>query len=80
MLAVADEGAKVRIVVTATNPEGSVASASAATATVQAAPPVNTSPPVVTRHRPARLTLTATQGSLARRRQPVTATSGSATA
>jgi hypothetical protein len=47
-VATADEGDNVRVVVTATNPDGSVATASAATATVQAAPPSSTQIPAVT--------------------------------
>ena len=47
-LALADVGAKVRLLVTATNPDGAASRASAPTATVQAAPPVNTALPVVT--------------------------------
>ena len=62
-LTLADEGAVVRIVVTATNPEGTVSSASSATATVQAAPPISTAPPVITGMTQRASTLTATQGS-----------------
>ena len=47
-LTVADVGAVVRVVVTATNPDGSASRASAPTAAVAAAPPVNTVAPVVT--------------------------------
>ena len=45
-LAVADVGAKVRLLVTATNPDGASSRASAPTVTVTAAPPVNATLPV----------------------------------
>ena len=45
---VADEGAAVRVLVTATNPDTSVSAASAATATVPASPPTNSGLPVIT--------------------------------
>ena len=41
-LGAADEGAAVRVIVTATNPDATVSAASAATATVPASPPSNT--------------------------------------
>jgi subtilisin family serine protease len=47
-LTAADVGSTIRVVVTATNPDGSSSKASAPTATVKAAPPVNTSLPTVT--------------------------------
>jgi hypothetical protein len=46
--AVADEGDTVRVVVTATNPDGTASAASAASGVVQSAPPVNTTPPAIT--------------------------------
>ena len=46
-LTVDDVGAAVRVLVTATNPEGAVTAASAATATVPSAPPVNSVRPSV---------------------------------
>ncbi len=60
-LAVADEGAQVRVLVTATNPDGSVSAGSAPTASVQAAPPVSTQLPVVAG--PPRLGATLSAGS-----------------
>ncbi len=62
-LTAADVGATVRVVVTATNPDGSSSRASAATATVRSAPPVNTGLPVVTGAALRGTTLTASQGS-----------------
>ena len=62
-LGVADEGTRLRIVVTATNPDGSVSVASAASATVIAAPPVNTSVPTVSGVAQRTATLTATVGA-----------------
>ena len=47
-LAVADEGDEVRLLVTASNPDGSVPAASGPTGTVQATAPVNTAAPAVT--------------------------------
>ena len=46
-LTAADEGDIVRVLVTATDPDGSVATGSAPTAAIQAAPPVNTQAPAV---------------------------------
>ena len=46
-LAVADEGAAVRVVITAANVDGTLSVPSVASATVQAAPPVNTAAPVL---------------------------------
>jgi hypothetical protein len=46
-LTAAEEGDNVRILVTATNPDGIVAAGSSPTAAVQAAPPLNTRPPVI---------------------------------
>ena len=43
----ADEGAQIRLVLTAANPDGTVSAASIPTATVLAAPPQNTTPPAV---------------------------------
>ncbi len=62
-LGVADEGTRLRIVVTATNPDGAVSVASAASATVIAAPPVNTSAPTVSGVARRTATLTATLGA-----------------
>jgi hypothetical protein len=45
ILASADEGDNVRLLVTATNPDGTVAAVTAPSATIQAAPPVNSAPP-----------------------------------
>ena len=47
-LSLADENTNIRVVVTATNPDGTLAAASPATAAVQGAPPVNTLTPSVT--------------------------------
>ena len=47
-LAVADENSAVRLLVTATNPDGSLSVTSVASANVPSAPPVNTCPPSVT--------------------------------
>jgi hypothetical protein len=62
-LTAADVGAKVRLLVTATNPDGASSRASAATATVKAAPPVNTGLPIVTGATLRATTLSASQGS-----------------
>jgi hypothetical protein len=62
-LAVADEGDTVRLDVTATNADGSVSAASAASATVAGAPPVNTRVPSVTGTAIRNVTLTADEGS-----------------
>jgi hypothetical protein len=62
-LLVADEGATVRIRITATNPDGSSSTASAATATVTSTPPVNTQVPSITGTAQRTSTLTATSGS-----------------
>ena len=59
----ADVGATVRVVVTATNPDGASSQASAPTATVKAAPPVNTSLPIVTGATVRGTTLTTSQGT-----------------
>src|SRR5205823_3805225 len=59
----ADEGARVRVRVTATNPDGSVAAASGATATVPAAPPVNTARPAISGTAVRSSTLTSTSGA-----------------
>jgi hypothetical protein len=59
----ADVGATVRVVVTATNPDGASSKASAPTATVQAAPPVNTSLPIVTGATLRGTTLSASHGT-----------------
>ena len=62
-LAVADENATVRVEVTASNPDGTVRADSAPTATVPAAPPVNTQAPAVSGTAQRASTLTATQGA-----------------
>ena len=63
LLGVADETATVRLLVTATNPDGSVAAASPATAVVQSSPPVSTGPPTVSGTAQRTGVLTATQGA-----------------
>ena len=59
----ADVGATVRVLVTATNPDGSASRASAATAVVQAAPPANTAVPTVTGAALRATTLSASTGT-----------------
>jgi hypothetical protein len=59
---VADEGSMLRVVVTATNPDGTASASSAETAAVAAAPPVDTTAPVLTGSPQRTQTLTATQG------------------
>ncbi len=61
-LGAADEGDIVRLLVTATNPDGTAAAASVATATVVGGAPVATAPPVVTGPAQRAGTLTATAG------------------
>jgi hypothetical protein len=63
MLAVADENARVRVMVTATNPDLTVSAVSAATGTVAWAPPINTAYPAVTGTAKRASTLTASQGT-----------------
>jgi hypothetical protein len=63
VLGVADEGSRIRLVVTASNPDGSLQAASTPTATVAAAPPVNTVPPTVTGTAERSFTVTSTQGT-----------------
>ena len=63
-LTVADEGAAVRLLVTATNADGATGAASAPSATVTSAPALNTTPPVVTGTPQRSATLTATPGHL----------------
>ena len=46
-LTTADEGDQVRLLVTASNPDGTVSAPSAATGSVSSAPPVDTAPPAV---------------------------------
>ncbi len=46
-LGIGEEGSRLRMVVTATNPDGTVQAASAPTATIAAAPPVNTVAPTI---------------------------------
>ena len=63
-LAKADEGARVRVLVTATNPDGSVDRASDATAApVSPFPPANVDPPVIAGTPQRSRTLSATRGS-----------------
>ena len=62
-LVLADVGATVRVLVTATNPDGSGNRASAPSATVNAAPPVNTSVPFITGATLRGNTLTAAPGT-----------------
>jgi hypothetical protein len=63
-LAKADEGARVRVLVTATNPDGSVDRASNATAApVSPFPPANVDPPVITGTAQRSRTLSATRGN-----------------
>ena len=59
----ADEGTSVRVVVTASNPDGTLAVASAATATVQSAPAGEHGVPAVSRAAQRASVLTATQGT-----------------
>ncbi|HEX4010693.1 MAG TPA: hypothetical protein VHX62_11815 [Solirubrobacteraceae bacterium] len=47
-LGIGDEGAAIRILVTAANPDGTVSAPSAATATVIGSPPANTAQPTIT--------------------------------
>ncbi len=58
-----DVGKAIRVVVTATNPEGSASRASAATATIRTAPPVNTAVPMITGAAMRTSTLSASQGT-----------------
>ncbi len=58
-----DEGDVLRLMVTATNPDGSASAASPASATVIASPPVNTAAPVVSGAPQRTATLNATSGS-----------------
>ncbi len=58
-----DEGDVVRLVVTASNPDGNATAASGASATVLSSPPVNTAAPVVTGTPQRTATLKATSGS-----------------
>ncbi|MGA9860269.1 MAG: hypothetical protein WBQ18_20550 [Solirubrobacteraceae bacterium] len=62
-LGAADEGDTVRLLVTATNPDGTASAPSGATATVAASPPVNTAVPVITGAAQRTTTLTASSGS-----------------
>jgi len=63
MLAVADENASVRLLVSATNPDGTLAVASAPSATVQSAAPANGAPPVITGSAQRGNVLTGSQGT-----------------
>ena len=62
-LQVADEGSRVRMLVTASNPDGTVSAPSASSATVQASQPVTTGAPTVTGTAQNGYTLTGTQGA-----------------
>ncbi len=62
-LGVADEGSEVRVLVTATNPDGSAGAASAATSTVPSSPPTNSSPPTLSGSVQRGSTLTGAQGT-----------------
>ena len=61
-LTTADEGAQVRVLVTATNPDGTLTVPSAPTATVQASAPSNTTAPTIAGSAQRGITLTGTQG------------------
>ena len=61
-LAVGDEGSQVRLLVTATNPDGSVSATSAASASVTGGAPVNTAVPAMTGSAQRASVLTATRG------------------
>ena len=62
-LTVADEGDLVRLLVTATNPDGTVSAASGATQAVLAAPPVNTAVPALSGPAQRGLSVVATTGT-----------------
>ncbi len=62
-LTTADEGTAVRVVVSATNPDGTIVQASPPTSDVLAAPPVNSAAPMVTGNALRGSTLTAAQGT-----------------
>ena len=62
-LAAADVGAAVRVLVTGTNPDGTATAASHPTATIPAAPPVNTVRPTVTGNAQRGTTLYGTPGT-----------------
>src|SRR4051794_10743680 len=62
-LAVADEGNAVRLLITATNPDDSLAVASAPTGMVEAVPPTNTAPPTISGDAQRGTTLTSAQGA-----------------
>ncbi|MGH2888189.1 MAG: hypothetical protein ACRDNJ_01030, partial [Solirubrobacteraceae bacterium] len=62
-VAVADEGARLRALVTATNPDGSASAPSTESAVVTAAPPLNTSAPTMSGPAVRGDTLTSTEGA-----------------
>ena len=64
-LAVADENATVRMLVTASNPDGTLSVGSSPTATIPAAPPLNTALPTVSGTAKRTFALTGTQGTWA---------------
>ncbi len=62
-LGVADENSKVRVLVTATNPDGTIGAASAPTATIPTAPPTNSVAPTISGTAQRTYTLSGTQGT-----------------
>ena len=62
-IAVADEFDKLRVLITAVNPDGAATAASSATATIPSAPPVNTTAPAITGTVARASTLTVSQGA-----------------